>query len=64
MGVAYHLSSSLSVMVCEALWNALSFATRSVESSAAFTESVFGMTNSALANSATASCSLEVWAGI
>lgn len=57
----HHLSPSLSDMVCEALWKARSLETRSVESSAAFTDKVFGITRRELANSATASCSREVW---
>lgn len=60
---AYHLRPSLSVMVWEALWKALNLATSSVESSAAFTDRVLGITRRALANSATASCSLDVCGG-
>ena len=44
---------------CAALWYERSFATSSVESFAALTASVLGMTSSELANSAIASCSLE-----
>lgn len=54
-----HFNSLRSGCVCEALCIARSFATRSVASSAALTASVFGMTNSARANSAIASCSRE-----
>lgn len=54
----YHLSSLCSARVWEVLWKALSLATRSVESWAAFTASCLGMTRRAWANSAIASCSL------
>ena len=57
---AHHLRLSLSVIVWDALWKALSLATRSVESRAALTASVLGITSRAWANSATASCSREV----
>ena len=43
------------------LWKALNFATRSVESWAALTARVLGITRRDLANSAIASCSREPW---
>ena len=52
---------SPSEAVWAALWYARSLATRSVESLAALTESVLGMTRRAAANSAMASCSREPW---
>lgn len=56
-----HFKSALSPWSWEVLWNALSLATRSTESLAAFTARVFGITSKELANSAIASCSLELW---
>ena len=55
----HHLSLSLSGTDWDRLWRALSLATRSVESRAAFTASVLGMTRRDFANSAIAICSRE-----
>ena len=61
---SHHFNPSLSAIVCEALWKALSLATSSVESCAAFTARVFGITNKACANSAIANCSLDDYSEI
>ena len=61
--MSYHLRYSCSVLVCALLWKARSLATNSVASCAAFTDSVFGITNRARANSAIANCSRELWNG-
>eukprot|EP01085_Mycamoeba_gemmipara_P005622 Mycagemm_TRINITY_DN8947_c0_g2::TRINITY_DN8947_c0_g2_i1::g.5622::m.5622 type:complete len:106 gc:universal TRINITY_DN8947_c0_g2_i1:111-428(+) len=50
-------SARLVASVCAEWWCARSFATKSVASSAAFTASCLGITRSASANSAMASCS-------
>lgn len=56
---AHHLRFLRSGLTWASLWKARSLATRSVESWAAFTASVLGMTRRERANSAIASCSRE-----
>ena len=58
---AYHFRFFRSGLTWASLWKALNFATRSVESWAALTARVLGITRRDLANSAIASCSREPW---
>lgn len=59
-GKTYHLRSVRSACVCEVLWKARNLDTKSVASCAALTASCLGMTSNECANSAIASCSLEL----